>query len=61
VPPIATLAERAAIPASLLRSYGEYVAKIDLAATEALAGRPRAKYVLVTGITPTPLGEGKTE
>jgi formate--tetrahydrofolate ligase len=58
--PIAKLAEQAAIPPSLLRSYGEYVAKIDLAAVAALAQRPRAKYVLVTGVTPTPLGEGKT-
>jgi formate--tetrahydrofolate ligase len=58
--PITKLAEKAAIPPPLLRCYGEHVAKIDLAAIEALADRPRAKYVVVTGITPTPLGEGKT-
>ena len=58
--PIAGIAEKAGIPAWLLRPYGDYVAKIDTAAIDALADRPRAKYVVVTGITPTPLGEGKT-
>jgi formate--tetrahydrofolate ligase len=36
------------------------MAKVQLAALEELAGRPRAKYVLVTAVTPTPRGEGKT-
>jgi formate--tetrahydrofolate ligase len=36
------------------------VAKVRLDAVEALAGRPRARYVVVTAVTPTPLGEGKT-
>ena len=58
--PIAGIAEKAGIPARLLRPYGDYVAKVDAAAIDALADRPRAKYVVVTGITPTPLGEGKT-
>ena len=58
--PIADIAEKAGIPAWLLRPYGDYVAKIDTAAIDALADRPPAKYVVVTGITPTPLGEGKT-
>jgi formate--tetrahydrofolate ligase len=44
----------------LLEPYGRYVSKIDLAALDALAGRPRGKYVVVSAITPTPLGEGKT-
>ena len=44
----------------LLEPYGEGVAKIKLAAIEELADRPRAKYVVVSAITPTPLGEGKT-
>jgi formate--tetrahydrofolate ligase len=44
----------------LLEPYGRGVAKIDLAAIEELADRPRARYVLVSAITPTPLGEGKT-
>ena len=44
----------------LLERYGDSVAKIKLAAIEELADRPRAKYVVVSAITPTPLGEGKT-
>ncbi len=36
------------------------MAKINLDAIETLADRPRARYVVVTAITPTPLGEGKT-
>jgi formate--tetrahydrofolate ligase len=44
----------------LLEPYGEQVMKIKLAAIEELADAPRAKYVVVTAITPTPLGEGKT-
>jgi len=43
-----------------LERYGEHVAKIKLAAIAEMADRPTAKYVLVTAITPTPLGEGKT-
>ncbi len=44
----------------LLEPYGNHVAKIDLEAVAELADRPRAKYVVVTAVTPTPLGEGKT-
>jgi formate--tetrahydrofolate ligase len=44
----------------LLEPYGEGVAKIKLDAIEELEDRPRAKYVVVSAITPTPLGEGKT-
>ncbi len=44
----------------LLEPYGEHVAKIKLEAIDELEDRPRAKYVLVSAITPTPLGEGKT-
>jgi formate--tetrahydrofolate ligase len=40
--------------------YGRWAAKISLAARERLAGRPLGRYVLVTAINPTPLGEGKT-
>jgi formate--tetrahydrofolate ligase len=58
--PIAGIAEEIGIPPWLIRPYGEHVAKIDLAAIDALADRPRAKYVVVTAVTPTPLGEGKT-
>ncbi|MGH9296230.1 MAG: formate--tetrahydrofolate ligase, partial [Acidimicrobiales bacterium] len=44
----------------LLEPYGEHVAKIKLEALAELAEEPLAKYVVVTAITPTPLGEGKT-
>ncbi len=43
-----------------LEPYGRSVAKVSLAAAHDLADRPQATYVLVTAITPTPLGEGKT-
>jgi len=58
--PLADIAEGMGLPAHLLEPYGESVAKISLAAIEELADRPTAKYVVVTAITPTPLGEGKT-
>ena len=55
-----TIAEDIGIPPWLVQPYGEHVAKIDLKAIEELADRPKAKYVVVTAVTPTPLGEGKT-
>jgi formate--tetrahydrofolate ligase len=58
--PVAEIAEDVGIPPWLIEPYGEFVAKIGLGAIEALAGRPRARYVVVTAVTPTPLGEGKT-
>ncbi len=58
--PIADVAEDIGLPPWLVQPYGEHVAKIDLTAIEELADRPKAKYVVVTAVTPTPLGEGKT-
>ena len=58
--PIEAVAEEMGLGADLLEPYGRDVAKIDLAAIDRLAARPRAKYVVVSAITPTPLGEGKT-
>src|SRR5215831_6796492 len=58
--PVTEIAADAGLPPWLIEPYGEHVAKIDLAAIGQLADRPRARYVLVTAITPTPLGEGKT-
>jgi formate--tetrahydrofolate ligase len=60
--PIADIAGQMGIPADLLEPYGPHVAKISLDAVDTLAGagRPPARYVVVTAITPTPLGEGKT-
>ncbi|MBN2389443.1 MAG: formate--tetrahydrofolate ligase [Anaerolineae bacterium] len=43
-----------------LELYGKYKAKVHLDVREKFAGRPHAKYIDVTAITPTPLGEGKT-
>jgi Formyltetrahydrofolate synthetase len=58
--PLEDVSAEMGIPAHLLEPYGEQVVKIKLAAIEELADRPTAKYVVVSAITPTPLGEGKT-
>lgn len=58
--PPAEVAADMGIGEDLLEPYGRQVAKVDLAAVEALAERPAGKYVVVTAITPTPFGEGKT-
>lgn len=47
-------------PDTDLEHYGKYVAKINLDVLDRLKSRPDAKYVDVTAITPTPLGEGKS-
>ncbi len=58
--PLEDVAAQMGIGPHLLERYGEGVAKIKLDALGELGDRPRAKYVVVTAITPTPLGEGKT-
>jgi formate--tetrahydrofolate ligase len=58
--PIGEIASEMGIAPELLEPYGGHVAKIDLEAVNALADRPPARYVVVTAVTPTPLGEGKT-
>jgi formate--tetrahydrofolate ligase len=58
--PIEDIANEMGLSSGLLEPYGETVMKIKLSAIDELAGAPRAKYVVVTAITPTPLGEGKT-
>src|SRR5919112_908871 len=58
--PLDEVAGSMGIDPRFLEPYGESVAKIKLGAIEDLADRPRAKYVVVSAITPTPLGEGKT-
>ena len=58
--PLDDIAHDLGIGPHLLEPYGESVVKIKLAAIDELADRPKAKYVVVTAITPTPLGEGKT-
>lgn len=58
--PITDVAKEMGLGEDLLEPYGRGVAKIALGAIDRLADRPRAKYVVVSAITPTPLGEGKT-
>lgn len=58
--PLGDIAGEMGIGQHLLEPYGEHVAKIKLSAAEELADRPRARYVVVSAVTPTPLGEGKT-
>ncbi len=58
--PIQDIAKDLGIAKKYLIPYGDYIAKIDLSILDNLKKRPRGKYVLVTAITPTPLGEGKT-
>ena len=58
--PLTKIAGDMGIGEHLLEPYGSDVAKIKLEAIEELSDRPMAKYVVVSAITPTPLGEGKT-
>lgn len=58
--PIQKIAQSLGIKEKELQLYGDYKAKIDLSIIERIKERPLGKYVLVTAITPTPLGEGKT-
>ncbi len=58
--PLEGIADEMGIPSDLLEFYGRDVAKVKLSAIDELKTAPRAKYVVVSGITPTPLGEGKT-
>jgi formate--tetrahydrofolate ligase len=53
-------AEKLGIPADAVLPYGKYKAKISLDYIRSLRDRPGAKLILVTAITPTPAGEGKT-
>ncbi len=58
--PLTDIADTAGIDHKFLEPYGKVAAKISLDAIEAMSDRPKAKYVVVSAITPTPLGEGKT-
>ena len=57
---ITAVAERAGIPEDYLELYGNYKAKIDYKFMRDHADKPDGKLILVTAITPTPAGEGKT-
>ena len=54
------IAKEAGIPLEELEPYGDVKAKIKLSILDRLASKPNGKYIDVTAITPTPLGEGKT-
>lgn len=58
--PITEIAGRAGIAPDHLEPYGRYKAKIGFDAINAAAARPQGRLVLVSGISPTPAGEGKT-
>ncbi|MCM8800491.1 MAG: formate--tetrahydrofolate ligase [Candidatus Omnitrophica bacterium] len=58
--PIEKIARRLRINKRYIIPYGRYIAKIDLGILDEIKDRPKGKYILVTAITPTPLGEGKT-
>ncbi len=58
--PLGEIAAEVGIPADSLEMYGKGAAKISLDAIDQMSGGKRAAYVVVSAITPTPLGEGKT-
>ncbi|MFV0461237.1 MAG: formate--tetrahydrofolate ligase, partial [Actinomycetales bacterium] len=58
--PIADVAAAAGLLEDEVEPYGRHVAKVSLAARDRLADAEPGKYVVVTAVTPTPLGEGKT-
>ncbi len=57
---ITEIARIAGIENQYLEQYGNYKAKVDPSLLKELANRPDGKLILVTAITPTPAGEGKT-
>ena len=57
---ITEIARLAGIEDQYLEQYGNYKAKVDPSLLKELADRPDGKLILVTAITPTPAGEGKT-
>lgn len=58
--PIQEIAKRLGLSPDELLPYGRHKGKISLSSLERLKGKPLGRYVLVTAINPTPLGEGKT-
>src|SRR4051795_6651349 len=55
-----TIAAKLGIPEESLEPYGHYKAKVSLDYVETLKNKPNGKLILVTAISPTPAGEGKT-
>ena len=58
--PIAEVAKKLGIPDEALEAYGRYKAKIALYYCQSLGKKKDGKLILVTAISPTPAGEGKT-
>ena len=58
--PIVSVAKGLGIPKKYLELYGDYKAKVSLDILSRIKGNKKGKYIDVTAITPTPLGEGKT-
>lgn len=58
--PIIEITRGLGIPDDYVEHYGKYKAKISLDLLDEFKDRPQGKYIVVTAITPTPLGEGKT-
>jgi formate--tetrahydrofolate ligase len=58
--PIGAVAEHLGIPEGALHQYGRHIAKLDLSYLRTLEEAPPGRLVLVTAISPTPAGEGKT-
>ena len=60
IKPIQEIASGIGLFETELERYGDYKAKVKLDVLERFGERPNGKYIVVTSITPTPLGEGKT-
>lgn len=58
--PISQVAREVGLLSTELEPYGDVKAKVDLSVLQRLAHRRNGKYIVVAGITPTPLGEGKS-
>ena len=58
--PITDVAGRIGLDPNEIELYGQYKAKINLQVLERLSSKPSGKYILLTAVTPTPFGEGKT-
>lgn len=58
--PVAEIARECGVQDDEIESYGQYKAKIELSVLDRLSDRKDGKYIVVAGITPTPLGEGKS-
>ena len=60
IKPISEIADNLGIPNDALSPFGHTKAKVSLEYIDSLKHRPEAKLILVTAVTPTPAGEGKT-